>query len=79
MATARYQKNNQPDPTMGMDDAAAYLGLAKGTLYNWCAKGKIKFYKPSPQKTIFRKSDLDEFLEQRAVDAVLRPGNYGGR
>ena len=49
-------------------DAAAYLGIGRSTLWRW-AQCKPKFPKPcklADRVTVWKKSELDAFLEQRA-------------
>ena len=44
-------------------EAHRYLGVGKSTLWAYVAQKKIKAYKISPRVTIFKKSDLDAFIE----------------
>lgn len=47
--------------------AAAYLHVSIGHLANMRIKGVgAKYYKPSPRKVLYRKHDLDAWLESRA-------------
>lgn len=49
-----------------MDDAAAYLGLAKGTLYNHTHRRNIG-YSRLGGKICFTKKQLDDFIAERTV------------
>ena len=51
-------------------EAAAYVGVARNTLRNWAAAGKIRVYRNAVnQYRLFKKSDLDELL-RRTVDSA---------
>lgn len=47
---------------MTADEAAAYLGFKKTSLYNKCARKQIPYYKPSAGKLYFRKEELDRWI-----------------
>lgn len=51
-----------------MNEAAAYLGLQKATLYEWCSERKISYTKIG-RLTKFDKRYLDKFIEQHTVKA----------
>jgi excisionase family DNA binding protein len=42
--------------------AAAYLGMSLSTFNRLCNTGKIKGYKVSPRKMVFKKEDLDHYV-----------------
>lgn len=44
-------------------EAAEYLGVAKSTVWLYAKQEKLHPVKLSPRVTIFRKEDLDNFLE----------------
>lgn len=48
------------------DEAAKYAGVDRSYLMNMCrpeSKGKkVRFYRPSPRKTLFLRADLDAWL-----------------
>ncbi|XZE36033.1 helix-turn-helix domain-containing protein [Pirellulaceae bacterium SH501] len=47
--------------------AVAYLGVAQNTLRNWAARGDITMHRnPANVYRLFKKSDLDKFLEKTA-------------
>jgi len=52
-------------------EAAAYLGIADQTLYNWRHKRRGPDYELMGRKPIYRKMDLDAFREKNKV--VLNP------
>jgi len=49
-------------PFMSLQEAAEYLSLKTSTLYAYCHKRVIKFYKVRNRKIFFLKSDLDQFV-----------------
>lgn len=47
--------------------AALYLGVGISTIWLYAKQGKLHPIKLSPRVTIFKKSDLDAFIEAQAV------------
>lgn len=47
--------------------AAQYLGVSISTVWLYAKQGKLHPVKLSPRVTIFKKSDLDAFIEAQAV------------
>jgi len=43
-------------------EASQYLGIGKSTIWHYVKLGKIKAYKLSSRVTIFKKEDLDNFI-----------------
>jgi excisionase family DNA binding protein len=64
--------NLNPQDLLSDKDAAAYLGLAEGTLAVWRSSGRyqIPFLKIG-SKVRYRQSDLDEWLESRTHTATM--------
>ena len=52
---------------MRAKDAHQYLGVGLSTLWLWVKQGKIKAYKISDRVTIFKKEDLDAFINGGAA------------
>lgn len=50
--------------TMRAKDAHKYIGVGLSTLWMYVKQDKIKAYKLSDKVTIFKKSDLDEFISK---------------
>lgn len=48
-------------------DASKFLGVKPSTLWLYARQGKIHPVRLSPRVTIFKKSDLDAFIEAQAV------------
>lgn len=44
-----------------------YLGVTRGTLYNYCYRRLLKHYKPTGRRLYFNKADVDAFLAQNPV------------
>lgn len=44
-------------------EAGKYLGVSKSTIWNYAKEGSIKPIKLSPRVTVFKKEDLDNFIE----------------
>ena len=61
-ATKPHQVEN-----MRAKDASKYLACGVSTLWLWVKQGKIKAYKLSDRVTIFKRSELDEFINGGAV------------
>jgi excisionase family DNA binding protein len=61
---------NEIDRPLKPSEAAEYLGLKKGSLYNLVHAGKITCYKPSGKLIFFRRKDLDAyaFRNQKLAD-----------
>ena len=49
---------------MNITEAAKYLHIAKGTLYNLVHLKKITHYKPMRQHLLFYREDLDAFIHR---------------
>ncbi|MFH1924681.1 MAG: helix-turn-helix domain-containing protein [Planctomycetota bacterium] len=59
-------------------DAAAYLGVARNTLRNWEAAGKIKVrWHPMNRYRLFKVSDLDKLL--RKTEQSVQPRRSWGQ
>ncbi|MDQ1339031.1 MAG: hypothetical protein QG567_180 [Campylobacterota bacterium] len=52
---------------MRAKDAHKYLGVGLSTLWHYVAQNKIRAYKLSDRVTIFKKSELDAFINGGAV------------
>ncbi len=60
------------DQFLKIHEAAAYLGVCRNTLRNWCRQGKIpEFRHPVNNYRLFRASDLDQLLRgiEQAVNS----------
>lgn len=49
---------------MNIHQCAAYLGIGEDTLYTYAAKGKIPCFRLGGRRWRFKKSKLDEWMEQ---------------
>lgn len=54
--------------------AAEYMGIATSTLWLYVKRGDINTYKPSAQVTVFKRDDLDQFIEARIVKKENKNG-----
>jgi excisionase family DNA binding protein len=52
---------------MDLFEAAAYLGIAAGTLKKWTTARKIPFTKLGSRLNRYRRSDLDAYLDAHRV------------
>jgi excisionase family DNA binding protein len=61
---------NAPSPSglMAVPGAAEYLGVSRQTVYEWKAQGTLAYVKLG-RKLMFRKSDLDDFIQRNWVPA----------
>lgn len=58
--------SNPSDPWMSGRQAAGYLGVSLGTLYNWTAGKRIPHRKRG-NALVFRRSELDAWMEAQAT------------
>lgn len=59
-----------PPVAMRTGEAAHYLGLARRTLFKLASRGAVAVVRVSPKCLLFKRSDLDRFIESRRVAAV---------
>ena len=62
--------NNTITPTpenLRPKEASKYLGVGLSTIWLYAKQGKFKPIKLSKRVTIFKKSDLDNFINSRSV------------
>lgn len=56
---------------MTTEEVAEFAGVPKRTVDDWCYRRVLKFYRPShTRRRRFRRSEVTEFLERGAVEAV---------
>lgn len=54
---------------LNIREAADFLGLSPGTLYNMVSRRRIPFIKVGA-RTMFKKADLDRWLEKHTVQPI---------
>ncbi len=54
---------------IGIQQLAAYLGVQVSTVYAWVHSRQIPYYKVG-RLVKFRKSEIDQWLEQRKVEEI---------
>jgi len=59
-------RDTQPDEYLSVDEAVEYLGVGRSTLYELMREGALVFCKVRG-RTILRRCDLDEYMEQMLV------------
>lgn len=57
---------------MNIQQAAEYLGLSVGTMYQWRSQHKVPYIKVG-HKVKFKKGQLDQWLAERTVQVGLPP------
>jgi excisionase family DNA binding protein len=62
IARPNRQNENIIYENMRANIAHKYLGVGLSTLWLWVKQGKIKAYKISDRVTIFKRSELDAFV-----------------
>ncbi len=67
MKIEKLYKNNN-DGLMDMEPAAKYLSIKKSSLYQICMRKQIAVVKIG-RLNKFRKSDLDDFINQNVIEA----------
>jgi len=60
------QNINPITENMRAKEASKYLACGISTLWLWVKQGKIKAYKLSDRVTIFKKSELDAFINKNS-------------
>jgi excisionase family DNA binding protein len=55
------------DEFLTLKEAAAFLKRSPGTLYNLVHKKAIRHYKPGGKSLLFKRSELQEWVEGGAV------------
>ena len=60
----------EKDELLNVDQLCAYLKISKSTAYIWAWSGKIAKIKAG-SRLLFRKSDIDRWLEARSVPAKI--------
>ena len=61
-AVTRAIERTKPPENMRLKEAAKYLGISSGTLYNHISSKRIKAERLGTKLWIFRKQDLDDWL-----------------
>ncbi len=57
---------------MNIQEAAEYLGLTVGTMYQWRSQHKVPYIKVG-RKVKFKKDQLDQWLATRTVQPAIEP------
>lgn len=55
------------EPLIGVEEASRILGVTRRTVYVWAQERRIPHYKPGGMTMRFRASELNEWLQRRAV------------
>lgn len=53
-----------------MDEACAYAGISKSTMYKLTMNRKIRHFKPSGRRIYFKKEDLEEYLTSNSITTI---------
>ena len=73
------EQNLNPKPEqnelLGFDEAAKFLGIAKQTLYGYTSKRLITFIKRGGKKILFRRSDLNAYLQEGKKPSITEIHN----
>ncbi len=60
-----YQYNSKA--MLNTDQASSYLRISKSTLYKHTSAGLITYYKPNGKLIMFKREDLDQWLESKRI------------
>jgi excisionase family DNA binding protein len=60
----RYEKE-----ILNLQEASAYLNISGSTIYKRTSQGNIPHYKPNGKLILFKKEDLDEWIEARRISS----------
>lgn len=69
-------EREQKEEVLNADQAAAFLHIAKQTLYTMTSKRKIPFYKHG-KKILFRRGDLEDWLNRGKHNEVTHFSKEG--
>ena len=58
---------------ISIQQAAEYLGITVGTIYQWRSQHKIPYIKVG-RRVKFKKEQLDQWLAERTVRVGIEPG-----
>ena len=58
---------------ISIQQAAEYLGITVGTIYQWRSQHKIPYIKVG-RRVKFKKEQLDQWLTERTVQVGIEPG-----
>ena len=58
---------------ISIQQAAEYLGITVGTIYQWRSQHKIPYIKVG-RRVKFKKEQLDQWLTERTVHVGIEPG-----
>jgi excisionase family DNA binding protein len=53
-------------PFLSLDEAAEYTQIPKASLYTYCSRGTVPFFKRG-RRTFFKKSELDQWILENKV------------
>jgi excisionase family DNA binding protein len=56
--------SNVTPMTLTYSDAAKYLGIGRRSLERLVAEGTVRVVRPSPGRVLFRRVDLDAYLDR---------------
>jgi excisionase family DNA binding protein len=71
------QASPDGDRLLNVHEAAAYLGLAAGTLYHQVSQGRVPCVRLSARCLRFRLSDLRRFIDSKVVRASAKESRSG--
>jgi excisionase family DNA binding protein len=59
---------------INLKEVAEYLRKSKSSIYKWCSAGQIPYIK-SGKNLLFKKDEIDRWLESRSVPTKDEVGN----
>ncbi len=71
---SRQSRVGEQPEWLTLGHAARYLGVAQSTLRKWCDAGRVPAFTTPGGHRRFRKSDLDEFVEQSQLGSRAHHG-----
>lgn len=63
---------------LNIDQAARFLGLKKGTVYNMISRKAIPYHKVG-RRVLFRQTELEDWFERTFIPCVSWPCGTGGK
>ncbi|MBO7617318.1 MAG: helix-turn-helix domain-containing protein [Bacteroidales bacterium] len=64
------EEKTEDRPFMTIKEAAKYVQLSLGTVYNYVHFNKIPYWRTKTGRAVFRKEDLDAWMLSERVDPM---------
>jgi excisionase family DNA binding protein len=65
------------DAVLTVDEAAAFVGVERSTLYRWARAGRVTFYRVGVRRTVLKRSELEALKKELQTPVPLAPDELG--